>query len=408
MPGPSSSSRASRLPSSLQGIPEAVPPSGFPTGYLTSFNVSLEYESKEVNSYTPMKLYTTPFSNDDCLRDAFEGLPLSQIQYSRPGKSANTVPDKYTAAAFERELQDSSEDWTTPLHGDLLRWSNDEGYTEEFNKLLDIGFRSLVTCDPAGSSSIATEAMPTPLSELVPTVFSLGFSDVRRRISISYTANISCLQAMGQRSQFIPSIAKSMASIIQRKDQATHRRTSGLGPRESKSECQSPKERKIADLRTKIKHSLWRTAQTQLYNPNASRNLSSLNSAFIQDEEWLDYIAEEDADDSNTLLSSEEEDYYLGTDEDDTDFCEGSASIHSDDDLLNFDGGNQDSGSTLGSLEIPLPSASMSNSCLPASSPIWSPTRSFPSESEMLTDPAEASFTDGFHVNDDVGMLCEV
>lgn len=234
---------------------------------------------------------------------------------------------------------------------------------------------------------------------------------------------------MSQRSQFIPSIAKSMASTIQRSNPARRQRSSALDP------PADPEGRETVDLRTKIKHSLWRTAQKQLFNPNASRNIPPLHSSFIPDGELLDYIGEDDS--MDTLLSHEDgEDYYLGLDdgggeyndafgcmaeqdneeetclwlgtwdEDDDELLD---SVHGDTDLLDID---SESGSQLSGCgnDTPLPSMGMSSSYQSTLSSLWCPGppgQNFPSESEMLTDPVEENPSDG-SLGNDVDMLCTV
>ncbi|RMJ26025.1 hypothetical protein PHISP_03107 [Aspergillus sp. HF37] len=237
---------------------------------------------------------------------------------------------------------------------------------------------------------------------------------------------------MNQRSQFIPSIAKSMASILQRRTPTRRQRPTAQNPH---SEPADPfrEERETADLRTKIKRCLWRTAQKQLFNPNASRKLPPLHSVFTPDDELLDYIAGED--DPDALLSNgDAENCYPGMDsgfwdgseggdlfgciaEEEQDrlwlgFSDDDENDHDDDDglldsvhsdyLLDID--SEDGGQRSGcGGDDSLPSAGISSSFLPTLSPQWS--RNFSSESEMLTDPVEENPNDGFLAND-VDMLC--
>lgn len=183
-PGQSMVSKPSRLPGSLQEPHEAVPPSGIPTGHLSSVTVSLGYRLKHgVGSYTKTQLYTTPtvISDDNLQDDTFSQSLLSQTLYFPPEKPASIGSGKNTATAFARELQASSEDWTIPLHDDSLQWTNDHGHTQQFNELLDIGLRNLITCKPVGTWSTVSEDIPTHLAELAPSVFSRGYSEVSHR-----------------------------------------------------------------------------------------------------------------------------------------------------------------------------------------------------------------------------------
>lgn len=177
MAGQSTSSKR-RLPSTLQGSHEAVPPAGIPTARLSSVTVSLEYKSKEINKYTQMQLYTTPSTSSyaNSQHDNISGSPFPWTQFP-PGKDLFTTSGNNTTASFIRELQDSTEDWTMPLHH-TLQWNDDNESTLEFNKLLDIGLRSLITREPTGITNAIIKDMPTHLSELAPTLFSLGYTEV--------------------------------------------------------------------------------------------------------------------------------------------------------------------------------------------------------------------------------------
>lgn len=178
MAGQSTSSKR-RLPSTLQGSHEAVPPAGIPTARLSSVTVSLEYKSnQEINKYTQIQLHTTPSSSslENSQYDNISGSPFPWAQFP-PGKAVIATPGNNTTASFMRELQDSTEDWTIPRH-DILQWNDDNESTQEFNKLLDIGLRILITQEPAGITNAIIKDMSTHLSELAPTVFSLGYTQV--------------------------------------------------------------------------------------------------------------------------------------------------------------------------------------------------------------------------------------
>jgi hypothetical protein len=214
-----------------------------------------------------------------------------------------------------------------------------------------------------------------------------------------------------------------MASILQRTP-ARRQRPSAQDPHSEPADP-SREGRETAELRAKIKYSLWRTAQKQLFNPNASRNLPPLHSVFTPDEELLDYIAVED--DSDALLSNDDaEDCHLGMGSGFWDGSEGGDlfgcmeekedclwlgssddddglldSVHGDE-LLDID--SEDGGQRSGcGGDNPLPSAGTSSSFLPTLSSQWS--RNLSSESEMLTDSVEGNPNDGVLAND-VDMLC--
>ncbi|KAL5363635.1 hypothetical protein BJX96DRAFT_187135 [Aspergillus floccosus] len=124
----------------------------------------------------------------------------------------------------------------------------------EFTSLLSRGFKSLL----AGSSNrepVETGSLRY-LSQIAPQIFSLGYSE-----------------AMNLRAQFIPSISRSIASILRTVDDASLRgETELLGVDDSASVTDSPATEWEAQRLT-IQRSLWRIAQKQLYKPGSSRNL---------------------------------------------------------------------------------------------------------------------------------------
>ena len=127
---------------------------------------------------------------------------------------------------------------------------------------------------------------------------------------------------MNQRAQFIPSIAKSLASIAERcKSSALQQAICTLRPPYRHYGENTSSQEKTAISRTAIQSSLWRIAQKQLYKSTASRKLSSLDSTFIANEEspFGDLSELGDAEDH------EDEDYNLLTEEEREDeliFCD--------------------------------------------------------------------------------------
>ena len=119
---------------------------------------------------------------------------------------------------------------------------------------------------------------------------------------------------MNQRAHFIPSIAKSLASIAERsKSPALQQGICALRSPYKRSGEDTSSQEKTVSSRTAIRTSLWRIAQNQLYNPTASRKLSPLDSVFIANEELpLDDISDlgdaegDDDEDYNFLIEEEE------------------------------------------------------------------------------------------------------
>jgi hypothetical protein len=84
---------------------------------------------------------------------------------------------------------------------------------------------------------------------------------------------------MNNRAQFIPSISRSIASILKATNDASLRdKAKSLGAQVSTSGTDSPAQEWEAQRLT-IQHSLWRIAQKQLYKPGSSRNLCLVDPA---------------------------------------------------------------------------------------------------------------------------------
>lgn len=99
---------------------------------------------------------------------------------------------------------------------------------------------------------------------------------------------------MNQRSQFIPSIATSISSILERtKNPALQLRRSVLEPSTDPNRPDpSFASHKSTSLRTTLKQSLWRSAQKHLYKAEASKRLSPLDFTSVSDS--TNQILEED------------------------------------------------------------------------------------------------------------------
>lgn len=129
---------------------------------------------------------------------------------------------------------------------------------------------------------------------------------------------------MNQRSQFIPSIASSIASILEiSKNSKLREKRNNL-----KSSCHPDPQTQpdpytagdTSTVRTALKQSLWQIAQKQLYKPGASKNLSPLEYASSSDKRYPtpEYTTLLDDEDEDT--DSNDSDYYLGTDIDEPEF----------------------------------------------------------------------------------------
>lgn len=130
---------------------------------------------------------------------------------------------------------------------------------------------------------------------------------------------------MNQRSQFIPSIATSISSILERTNNPALKRRRAVQKPSAHPNSPDPSfaSHTSTTLRIALKQSLWRCAQKQLYKTEDSKRLGPLNSTPVLDSTKpaleedttlfvpsatgeTDYIGADDPDDYDS-------DYYLGT-----------------------------------------------------------------------------------------------
>ncbi|GFF27040.1 hypothetical protein IFM61606_09873 [Aspergillus udagawae] len=219
---------------------------------------------------------------------------------------------------FLEELEDMKDDYR-------MEEDRDSQTYHELDQLLRKGLRSLIVekCDTHTPSS---DRDLQPLAKIVPSVFSLGYRE-----------------AMNQRSHLIPSIAKSLASLLKTtRDPTLQSRINGLqalhNPRTEVSQATGQ-----TDFRAAIQTALWKIAQKQLYDSRASRKLKALDvvttSADHYREAEEDLLLEVGMDDFHDDLNSENReiynsDCYLGSNFEDPEFIDEDETNS----VLSFDG----------------------------------------------------------------------
>ncbi|RHZ73500.1 hypothetical protein CDV55_108964 [Aspergillus turcosus] len=328
--GRQSTNRIFRVPVSAQHDGDAAPPANIHTAYLSTINVFLEVygwnQAREEYfplapnlpiSIPPETFIVKPkqWSTIKSLQ-GFPKLPLTQTD------SVDEIMDRSTLL-FLDELEDMEDDHR-------LEEDRDSQMHRKVDQLLRKGLRSLIVENrrrsDTGTQSSGDRNLQ-PLSRLVPSVFSLGYRE-----------------AMNQRSHLIPSIAKSLASVLKTTRNPTlQSKINGLQALHSpRTEVVSQATWSI-DFRAAIQTALWKIAQKQLYDPGASRKLSTSDAVTTSADNYTgaeeDLLSEVGMDNFHGDLSSEnhevyDSDCYLGSNSEDSEFME-------DDErnsVLSFDG----------------------------------------------------------------------
>ncbi|EDP50076.1 hypothetical protein AFUB_064070 [Aspergillus fumigatus A1163] len=186
------------------------------------------------------------------------------------------------------ELEDLKDDYR-------MEETCDSQIHHELDQLLRKGLRPLIV-EPhqqsdTGCRNSGDRALQ-PLSRIVPSVFSLGYRE-----------------AMNTRSHLIPSIAKSLASVLKTtRNSSLQSRINDLqalhNPRTDASHAPGS-----TDSRAAIQTALWKIAHKQLYDSRASRKLSASDAVTTSADDYRgaeeDILSEAGIDDFHDILNSE-------------------------------------------------------------------------------------------------------
>ncbi|GLA56983.1 hypothetical protein AtubIFM54640_000645 [Aspergillus tubingensis] len=144
---------------------------------------------------------------------------------------------------------------------------------EQLYDLFSIGLESLLF----GRTASINRGQPQskklqPLSQIAPSVFTPNYHRVRPITTTTRTTNSPLHQEMSQRSTLIPSITKSLSSILKLPNHQSLQFK--LGKLNDNNTSQSATANTDTNsIRNTISASLFRIAQKQLYKPQASRKL---------------------------------------------------------------------------------------------------------------------------------------
>ncbi|GFF61043.1 hypothetical protein IFM62136_04872 [Aspergillus lentulus] len=327
--GRPSTNRFLRVPISAQHDGDAAPPANIHTAYLSTINVFLEvYDSNKVRqeyfqlapnlpiSVPPKTFIANPkqWSTIEGLQ-GFPKLPVMQTDCVDEFMDSST-------RLFLEELGDMKDDYR-------MEEDPDRQIYNELDQLFRKGFRSLIV-DRCRQSDTGTQSsgdrVLQPLSRIVPSVFSLGYRE-----------------AMNQRSHLIPSIAKSLASVLKTSRNPTlQSRLNDLQALHN-SQTEASQTPRSTDFRAAMQTALWKIAQKQLYDPRASRKLSASDAVTTSADDLRgaeeDLLSEVGMDDFHDDLNSEnheiyDSDYYLGSNSEDQELMEEDETNS----VLSFDG----------------------------------------------------------------------
>ncbi|GKZ21861.1 hypothetical protein AbraIFM66951_009380 [Aspergillus brasiliensis] len=175
------------------------------------------------------------------------------------------------------ELHETEQGSSLPTpQEDLFERTPLNGQHEQLYGLFTIGLESLLLGHTASNAHRSTQnKMLQPLPEIVPSVFSPNYHRVRLITTTGTIKSNSFLhQEMTQRSHLIPSIAKSLSSILKLPNhQSLQSKLTKLNNQNVHQYFTTDTETDTNSIRNIISTSLFRIAQKHLYKPQASRKL---------------------------------------------------------------------------------------------------------------------------------------
>ncbi|PIG88309.1 hypothetical protein AARAC_001365 [Aspergillus arachidicola] len=212
--------------------------------------------SAESDLSHPLTILTSQMGDALCNSQCWLELGLGVLFKSSP-KNSGVTPRMERPYRVDEVVGHSK---SSALGSILL--ANDTCHVSEFISLFNLGFSTLVRDNPPRICKypILEKSKLQSLSRIAPSVFSPRYRE-----------------AMNERAQLIPLIAKSMCSILKStRNKSLQDKAAAL---EASQRCQLEDLSAIPDVmdpKTIIMTSLWCIAQKKLYKPEASRRISPL------------------------------------------------------------------------------------------------------------------------------------
>ncbi|KAJ5320347.1 hypothetical protein N7508_000630 [Penicillium antarcticum] len=233
VPGRTIHRRRCTLPVMMINAPNACPPPGIPALILTSLDIRLEYGSHAENASHPQHSnFDTDLSEQD--------LSIFAVIQALDETMDHIIPASESDNPMSRATQGET----------LFQFSRTHTSQRGFLRLFDFGIQQLVISNTIKDSAcyISNQSTRKSLSTLVPGVFNPAYRE-----------------AMNQRAVSIPSITKSISSMIKESDNNTIReKATDLLHTELSNSDDFAINADSASFRSAIHSSLWRIAQEDL------------------------------------------------------------------------------------------------------------------------------------------------
>ncbi|KAL4921218.1 hypothetical protein BDW62DRAFT_198226 [Aspergillus aurantiobrunneus] len=248
---PSQNTKTQKVPRILKNSCDAIPPAEIRTARLTSIDVRLEYNYNYKRRKARLPQQELHDENHDILSTEFEDLDREMVHYS--SRKIKTVAEA-NDSLLDHDVGEMGDGWGS-FSFSMPKSSN----SSEFGTLLQQGLTALIFEDTTrrrNNNQTGTDDLQN-LSRIAPSVFKPGYRE-----------------AMNQRSRLMPSIAKSLASMLKLShNQALKDRLASAKIAHNSDVGTLAPLSNDDNTKTILKTRLWTIAQKQLYHAPAPKRL---------------------------------------------------------------------------------------------------------------------------------------
>lgn len=250
------------------------PPDYIKSVYLSTVNTSMSFTTKDGTAQLYI-LNTDSLTKPDavgnyCYMDYILNSTQNTILFDPQADLYTDNSDNTQATSFIDELEGLLEsEQSPPTPTESFETIPPKEQREQLYDLFSIGLESLLLGRTASINRGHLQSKKLqPLSQIAPSVFTPNYHRVRPITTTTRTINSPLHQEMSQRSTLIPSITKSLSSILKLPNHQSLQ--SKLGKLKTRSATANTD---TNNIRNTISASLFRIAQKQLYKPHTSRKL---------------------------------------------------------------------------------------------------------------------------------------
>ncbi|KAL4938995.1 hypothetical protein BDV06DRAFT_214644 [Aspergillus oleicola] len=250
--GCSTKARGPRIPKILRDVPDAIPPTDLPTARISTIDVQMQYshnrEPRRMR-YPPQELHG--LCNNTSPLTEFGNWHMDVLGHSQ---GRNATVEETNDLLMELDIGEPSDGWEGPCASD---------YGTLFQDALTALVLGVVSRPGRHRRTDGFQS----LSRIAPSVFRLGYSE-----------------AINQRSRLMPSIAKSLASMLEHIDNQALKDKIDSFKSAHDPILDTPAHENSKNLKSILKARLWIITQKRLYNAPTPKHLKASSNSAIESE----------------------------------------------------------------------------------------------------------------------------